>query len=151
MPTGNYISLQVNQQSVARAISQLTAYETRKRAAIAREVVSSVLVIETGAKRLAPVAGKGKHGGPLRSSIHSQIRSDGLGGHVWVQAPYAPYQEFGTGDYVDVPPGFEDFAMKFKGRGIRKVNILAKHFLWNAWSWEAPRFFERIRAILSVT
>jgi hypothetical protein len=149
MPTGNYISLQVNQQSIMRVFSQLAAYDRRKRMQISQEVATSTYVIEGGAKRLAPVAGKRKFGGRLRSSIHSQIRTDGLGGRIWVEAFYAPFQEFGTGVYVDVPPGFEAFALQFKGKGIRQVNIIAKHFLWDAFTWEVPRFFERIQAIVS--
>lgn len=44
--------------------------------------------------------------------------------------PYAAYVEFGTGGLVDVPKGLEDYAIKFKGRGIKKVNLPARPFFF---------------------
>lgn len=48
---------------------------------------------------------------------------------IGTNVEYAPYIEFGTGDFVEIPEGAEDVAAKYKGKGIRKVNIRAVSFL----------------------
>lgn len=47
-------------------------------------------------------------------------------------APYAAYMEFGTGGLVNVPPELQDQAIKFKGKGIRQVNIRPRPYLYPA-------------------
>jgi hypothetical protein len=78
--------------------------------------------IETEAVSMAPV-----DLGILRSSINGEV--DGLNGIVGTPIHYAPYMEFGTGGLVDVPEGLEDYAMKFKGAGIKQVNLFPRPFL----------------------
>jgi hypothetical protein len=68
--------------------------------------------------------------GMLRGSIKYIISGDKLGGMVYAGVKYAPYQEFGTGNKVMVLPGYEAYAMQFKGRGIRKVNIRPRMFFF---------------------
>ena len=46
--------------------------------------------------------------------------------------PYAAFVEFGTGRKVKVPKGLESYAMQFKGKGIREVNLPARPFLFPA-------------------
>ena len=41
---------------------------------------------------------------------------------------YAPYMEFGTGGLVDVPSGLEDYAIQFKGQGIKTRSIYRQPF-----------------------
>lgn len=78
--------------------------------------------IETEATSMAPV-----DLGILRSSINGEV--DGLNGVVGTNVKYAPYMEFGTGGLVDVPEGLEDYAIKFKGAGIKQVNIPPRPYL----------------------
>lgn len=78
--------------------------------------------IETEAISSAPV-----DLGILRSSINGEV--DGLNGAVGTPMRYAPYLEFGTGGLVDVPTGLEDYAIKFKGSGIKQVNIPPRAYL----------------------
>ncbi|WP_375374084.1 HK97-gp10 family putative phage morphogenesis protein [Hymenobacter aerilatus] len=60
--------------------------------AAAREVVAeTLLLIESDAKELAPV-----DTGRLRSSIHTEISSNGLSGVVGTNVSYAPFVELGT-------------------------------------------------------
>ena len=47
-------------------------------------------------------------------------------------APYAPYIEYGTGGFVEVPKEFVDDAIKAKGKGIRQVNIMPRPFMFPA-------------------
>lgn len=58
---------------------------------------------------------------------------------------YMPYVEFGTGGLVDVPNGLEDYAIQFKGKGIRQVNLPARPFLFPAYEAERVRLVERLK------
>lgn len=78
--------------------------------------------IETEATASAPV-----DLGILKSSINGEV--DGLNGVVGSTVRYSPYIEFGTGGLVDVPAGLEDYAIKFKGAGIKQVNLFPRPFL----------------------
>jgi len=85
-------------------------------------LTETVQNIETEATSLAPV-----DLGILKSSINGEV--DGLNGIIGTPVKYAPYMEFGTGGLVDVPEGLEDYAMRFKGAGIKQVNLFPRPFL----------------------
>lgn len=88
-------------------------------AANARECVLS-------AQRRAPV-----DLGKLRQSIYS--REDGpLEYRVIAAAPYAAYMEFGTGGLVEVPAELAEVAARFRGAGVRQVNIKPRPYLYPA-------------------
>jgi hypothetical protein len=148
MPTGNYISFSVSNAQIANVISQINAASVEKQAAIKQEIVDTTYAIEGAAKRNAPVASK--FGGLLRAEIHSQIRSDDLGGRVWVNVPYGPFQEFGTGTMVSIPEGWEAFAAQFRGKGIRQINMPARLYMFRAWEIQVPIFLANIKRILGV-
>ena len=78
--------------------------------------------IETDAISSAPV-----DLGILKSSINGEV--SGLNGAVGSTVKYSPYVEFGTGGLVDVPAGLEDYAIKFKGAGVKQVNMPPQPFL----------------------
>ena len=64
---------------------------------------------------------------------NSQYKSvQGLNAEVGFTARYAAYVEFGTGGLVDVPIGLEDYAIQFKGKGIKQVNLPSRPFLFNS-------------------
>lgn len=54
---------------------------------------------------------------------------------------YAAYVEFGTGNMVEVPNELKQYAMQFKGKGIKRRNYPASPFFF------AP-FFKRRQKIL---
>ena len=95
-------------------------------------VVKHTLNLEKRSKGSSPV-----DMGRLRGSIHHLFTGDKLGGMVYVGVKYAPYQEFGTGNKVMVLPGYEAYAMQFKGKGIRKVNVRPRMYFF--------RHFEMIK------
>lgn len=80
--------------------------------------------------------------GFLRNSIRAD--SSGLEGEVTVGVDYAPYIEFGTGGLVDVPEGLESYAIQFKGRGVKQVNLTARPFLFPAFYKETKDMDTRI-------
>jgi hypothetical protein len=66
---------------------------------------------------------------------------------------YAPYQEFGTGGYVFMgqtwmTPELLTVASAFKGKGIRKVNMMPKPFFYAPFYEEKPRLIKAIEDIL---
>ena len=88
------------------------------------EIAAGVRNMERSAKRLAPV-----DTGRLRSSI-STSRNAFLNWELVAQTDYAAYVEFGTGGLVNVPKGLEQYAIQFKGKGIRQVNLPARPFFF---------------------
>jgi len=87
--------------------------------------------IELDAKRLAPV-----NLGKLRQSVNTNKIND-LNYSIGTSLKYAPYQEFGTGGFVDLSYLSEaeypsSYAAQFRGKGKRKVNIPAQPFLFPA-------------------
>jgi len=65
-----------------------------------------------------------------RGSLQATISAGGQGRGVNVN--YAPYVEFGTGNRVVVPDDVKDYAIQFKGAGIRKVNNRAQPYFFPA-------------------
>ena len=103
------------------------------------ELLDSSFNVESKAKQAAPA-----NVGGLRQSI-SSTRNAPLNYQVAVNVHYAPYVEFGTGVLVDVPSGLEDYAIQFKGKGIRQVNLPARPFLFPAVRAEAPELIKRLK------
>lgn len=81
--------------------------------------------ISGNAKQKAPV-----DLGQLRQSIGNTTATIAKNTSlIFASAPYAAYVEFGTGGKVSVPKGFEDIAIKYKGKGIREVNLRPQPYL----------------------
>jgi hypothetical protein len=94
-----------------------------------------------GAKQSVPI----RHGG-LKSSIRPKVK--GMTGDVIVGVYYAPYMEYGTGDKVNVPNELSEYAIQFKGKGIRKVNIDPRPYLYPHHFRERQQFFENLYQLL---
>lgn len=107
------------------------------------ELAAGVRMMEKSAKRLAPV-----DTGRLRSSI-STSRVQFLTWELVAQTEYAAYVEFGTGGLVDVPPGLEDYALQFKGKGIRQVNLLARPYFFPSIRAYIPEVVRNIKKVLN--
>ena len=66
-----------------------------------------------------------------------------------VLAPYAPFVEFGTGGLVEVPNELKEQAIKFKGKGIKKINLRARPFLYPALLRGRVEYLEKLNKVLS--
>jgi len=108
------------------------------------EMNSSALTIASNAKKLAPV-----DLGFLRNSIGIEPSVNGLTYEVEAKAKYAAYIEFGTGGLVDIPVGFEDLAIRFKGKNIMKVNIRPQPYLIPSFETEKPKLIKRLKDMLN--
>lgn len=107
------------------------------------ELSAYALDVQKGAKRYAPIdTGKLRQG----MSIDTTKKYFKTVGNT---KEYAPYVEFGTGDSVSVPEGLEMYAMEFKGKDIRKVNLPARPFLFKTNREELPKLIERLKNLFS--
>lgn len=65
-----------------------------------------------------------------------------------VIAPYAPFVEFGTGGLVEVPTELKEQAIKFKGKGIRKINLRARPYLYPALLQGRIEYLDKLKKLL---
>jgi HK97 gp10 family phage protein len=112
---------------------------------VANEVNASALAIQSKARRDVPV-----DNGILRNSIQLKEinKGDKIIYTVGSALKYAPYVEFGTGGLVNVPAGYEDFAIQFKGKGIRKINLRPRPYLIPAFENEIPVLRKNIQNVI---
>ena len=112
---------------------------------VALEVNASALAIQSKARRDVVV-----DNGILRNSIQLKEinRGDKIIYTVGSALRYAPYVEFGTGGTVSVPAGYEDFAIQFKGKGIRKINLRPRPYLIPAFESEMPVLRKNIQNVI---
>jgi hypothetical protein len=115
---------------------------------VAEEVNASALSIQNKAKK--SVAANSTDNGTLLGSIQlvSVLKDKRILYTVGSRLKYAPYVEFGTGGTVNVPAGYEDFAMQFKGKGIRKVNLRPRPYLIPAFESEMPILRKNIKNVI---
>lgn len=65
-----------------------------------------------------------------------------------VLAPYAPFVEFGTGGLVDVPQELQEQAIKFKGKGIKQINLRPRPYLYPAFLRGSAEYVEKLKKVL---
>jgi HK97 gp10 family phage protein len=113
---------------------------------VAMEVNASALAIQSKAKRDVQVDNS-----TLRSSI--QLKEINQGNKIVYTVgsalKYAPYVEFGTGGLVNVPAGYESFAIQFKGTKGYKVNLRARPYLIPAFESEIPILRKNIQKVIA--
>jgi HK97 gp10 family phage protein len=101
--------------------------------------------IEKNAKNYAP-ANFGKLGQSIQAvkdtPLNWVIEAGG------VIAPYAPFVEFGTGGLVDVPNELKDQAIKFKGKGIKQINLRPRPYLYPALLQGRTEYLEKLKKVL---
>lgn len=101
--------------------------------------------IESYAKSQAP-ANFGKLGQSIQSvKVNDYNWSIEAGGVV---APYAAYIEFGTGGLVEVPNEMKEIAIKFKGKGIKQVNLRARPYLYPSLLRGRKEYLEKLKKVL---
>lgn len=101
--------------------------------------------IEKNAKQLAP-ANFGKLGQSIQAVKDTPLNWKVEAGGVI--APYAPFVEFGTGGLVNVPNELKDQAIKFKGKGIKQVNLRPRPYLYPALLQGRTEYLEKLKKVL---
>lgn len=110
---------------------------------VADETEAAGRMIEADAKRNAPV-----DLGKLRQSINYQKGDTPYSANVFVNVPYAAYQEFGTGGLVSVPEELRELAEYYKGKGIKKIDLRPQPFLYPALVLNRKRYIDQLKAKL---
>ena len=101
--------------------------------------------IESYAKAQAP-ANFGKLGQSIKArKIDNTNWLIEAGGTI---APYAPFVEFGTGGLVEVPNELKEIAIKFKGKGIRQVNLRARPYLYPSLLRGRKEYLYKLKKVL---
>jgi len=107
-------------------IKKLKTYGEHAENIVEIHTKATALEIAADAKRLAPV-----DTGKLRQSIGTQ-KVEKLTYRIFAGVKYAPYMEFGTGGLVEVPKELKALAIKFKGKGVKKIDLKPQPFLYPA-------------------
>lgn len=108
------------------------------------ELTASALDINKEQKRRVPRGVTGR----LAAGIGFDVKTP-LVKSNFSEVEYGPYMEFGTGGLVDVPPGLEDIAVQFKGKGVRKVNIAPRPFFFGPFFEQKPKLISNLEKLLS--
>lgn len=109
------------------------------------ELTATAEEIVTEAKLLVPV-----DVGTLKNSI-SVTTNEPLHKRVSATAEYAAYVEFGTGTKVNIPgapKGLQEYAIQFKGKGVREVNLPARPYFFPAWQARTVGLVKRLKEII---
>lgn len=104
--------------------------------AIARE-------IEADAKARAPL-----DKGDLRQGIKAEKISDKnwrVKTNATGKAPYSAYMEFGTGGSVNVPEELSGIAATWIGRGVKRINLRPRPYLFPAYQQGRRNYFTQLK------
>lgn len=121
-----------------RAVFNEFKEATRKE--LAKEFRLTAERIEEGYKSRVPV-----DTGALKASINTQESEKGLVQMIGSNKEYAPYVEFGTGALVEVPEGLGEYAIQFKGAGIKEVNLPARPALYPVARVEFVKLVDKLK------
>lgn len=121
-------------------LKALNKFEAAGEEAVKANIEASGYIMQNDAMQRVPV-----DLGQLKNSIRIDFEDNGLTVVMVATAPYAAYQEFGTGGRVSIPKGMEELARQFKGRGLRNVNLTPQPFMFPAWDKERKQFVIRLQ------
>jgi len=135
-------SIKINQSDLNELNKKFNFFKDFDKKVLSNELRKTALDIARLAKRTVPVDTSA-----LRNSIEAEIQGKTVS--VLVNKDYAPYIEFGTGSMVKIddmislgiPPSY---AMQFKGKGLREVNLPARPFLFSSARIEYNKLLNRL-------
>lgn len=110
--------------------------------------------IQEAARAFAGLAKNAAPGdtGRLKGSINFAPTGAPLSYEVFAQTNYAAYQEWGTIQYVSVPPDLVDVAIKYKGRGIKKTGgVIPKHYFYSQRALVIPALLDNLNKVIGDT
>lgn len=132
-------------RGVNNAISQIRRLGREAILQMEAETESAARGIKLQAINLAPT-NFGKLGQSIEAEKVTKLRWKIVAGGLI--APYAPFVEFGTGAMVSVPEEWKEIAIKFKGAGIKQVNLPARPYMYPAYIEGRKKYLERLKAII---
>lgn len=123
-------------------LNKLRGLPSQAISVVADEVEATTMDIHRDAVARVPV-----DTGRLKGSLTPVVLREGekVIGEVGTNVKYAPYVEFGTGGKVNIPQGLETYAARFKGKGVKQVNLPARPYLFNSFFENVPKMMARIQ------
>ncbi|RYF09315.1 MAG: HK97 gp10 family phage protein [Flavobacteriales bacterium] len=109
---------------------------------------SALAVLDKAKSNLAGTPFAESVGGIMQSGF-VETSGNGMEVEVGFNKHYSPYIEYGTGSKVDVPAGFENYALQFIGKGIREVNIKPHPYFHPALNDELKTLRRNLRNLLA--
>ena len=117
-------SLNINDARFREMLNEYKKTVNEVSAMMDMEIGAHGELMATSAKNMCPV-----DTGRLRSSI-SLKKEQFLSYELVAQTDYAAYVEFGTGKYfISNGEPWDGVASKYKGKGIKQVNLLARPYM----------------------
>lgn len=144
------VTIEITSAELNKFQRQVDKHSKETKDAIDRAVLRSANKVKNAAQGQAPRASSG-----LASSYRIVRSATGMQAEVYSDKTYAPYVEFGTGTgvrsyrFFNKIQGLREYAMQFKGRGVRQVNRTPVAHLFKALYRETPKFLNRINKILN--
>ena len=132
-----------NIKNINSVISELRKYSKEAEQLIEGITEQSARKIEKDAKQYAPA-----NFGKLGQSINA-FKESSSNWVIVAGAPYAAYVEFGTGGLVNVPTELKDIAITWKGKGIRKINLRPRPYMYPALLKGRNEYLETLKKALS--
>jgi hypothetical protein len=146
MRTRNNFNISI--QGLDNTLDKLAKLAKQNESEAKKAIAETAINIERKAKEnLAATEFKESVGG-IAQSGYILYTPDKLGADVGFNKHYAPYIEYGTGSNVDVPKGFEDYAIQFKGDDLRQVNIKPMPYFHSAVESELINLRRKLQASL---
>jgi hypothetical protein len=146
MPSG--FRLEVNDYKFNRMLTKLKQTVDETSATVDRELAASGEDMVRSAKNILSSRGAVKSGRLLNSI---SFKKDQFLSYQFVaQTDYAAYIEFGTGNLFVNPErqGWVDLAAKYKGKGIKKVNLPPRPYMRPSILAYWPIYQKRVRDFL---
>jgi HK97 gp10 family phage protein len=138
------IEVQVLDGDLKKAIRDVRKWEKDKQDQVWNAMVDAANDTTKEAQDRVPVQTR-----RLRNSIMSVFNKSRQVTRSGTNVEYSPYVEFGTGTLVNVPAGLESYAMQFKGKGVKKVNLPARPFLFPAFFKNKKKLLDDIKKIFN--
>jgi HK97 gp10 family phage protein len=133
-------------KGINSVISDLRKYGKEAERDIAGVTEQVARNIEKYAKETVVVGETGKLGQSIKAVKETPLNWNIEAGGVL--APYAPFVEFGTGGLVEVPNELKEQAIKFKGQGIKQINLRARPFLYPALLRGREEYLQKLKKVL---
>lgn len=132
-------------KGISEVVAQLRKYGKEVENDIAAVTELTARNIELNAKNIVPTD-FGKLGQSIQAIENTKTKWDITAGGLI--APYAPYVEFGTGGLVSVPTEWKEIAIKFKGKGIKQVNLPARPYMYPSYVKGRKEYLKSLKLVL---
>ena len=139
------VDIKINQSDLNNLNKKIAFFKGFDKNVLSTELARTALDITREAKK--NVARNANDTGALKQSITPEISGKTVS--VVANKKYAPYIEFGTGATVNIDDMLQlgipsSYAMQFKGKGIRQVNLPARPFLFSSARKEVKNLMNRL-------